>query len=663
MSGIELWVASRLVDLSVKAALLALAAGAGMDACRVRSSTVRHRVWFLVLVGMLLFPALVDLAPGVSLPRWLYPSLQLTPVTSETDAGPTSASTQQPAPDGLNVPAASGPRPDLPLGELSSATHAGGAVTHGAAGQRLRDAAAIPLPTLPASAVPSAAPGAAGSSGLALAIVGVYLAGVALLMVRLLIGILRAYKLVRRVSPIDLPWNVTWLETRTRIVESDEVRVPVTIGYWRPVVVLPPDWKTWSDSSLAMVLAHETEHVRRRDTWIALLAAVNCAVHWFHPVAWFVRRRLTDLAEQICDDVVIRVTGSRNEYAQNLLDMVGRLTAGSGRVRPAGVAMARKANVVKRIEAILDSDRPLSRRIGAARALLLVCIVAPLAILTVGLRAATPTVAAPAPAADVVQGDSQADPLPAQSVVRLGTARYRYGSRIESMAVSDDGRLAVVSSGVAWFSGLFWPARVFDLTDGRCLRPLPNERGSSAEAVGLSPDGKTLAIKGGEFLYFRDAATGRELRKLKYVPDSGGGRAGTDWLTFTPDGKQAAVTLMGDSVQLIDVETGKVVRTFAPGGAASACVFSPNGKWMATAGYELVKGAYFARLWEVGTGRELRRFPAARFPSGNGLKRALAFSPDGATLAGGGWGDARLRLWETVTGKELMSFLKSERTS
>ena len=212
--------------------------------------------------------------------------------------------------------------------------------------------------------------------------------------------------------------------------------------------------------------------------------------------------------------------------------------------------------------------------------------------------------------------------------------------------------------GVAWFSGLFSPARVFDLTDGRCLYSLPNEPGSDTEAVGLSPDGKTLATKDDEFLYFRDAATGKELRKLKYLSDSGGGRSGTDWLTFTPDGKQAAVTLMGDEVQLIDVEAAKVTKTFAPGGAASACVFSPDGKLMATGGYEKVEGVYYARLWEVGTGKELRRFPAARFPTGNGVKRSLAFSPDGATLAGGGWGDARLHLWEAATGKELKVFPK-----
>ena len=98
---------------------------------------------------------------------------------------------------------------------------------------------------------------------------------------------------------------------------------------------------------------------------VAPLAAISCAVYWFHPVAWLVRRRLTELAEQICDDAVLQATGSRNEYAQNLLELAERLTCGAGRLRPIGVGMGRKASVVKRIEAIIDNDlaaREMHRR-------------------------------------------------------------------------------------------------------------------------------------------------------------------------------------------------------------------------------------------------------------------------------------------------------------
>jgi RNA polymerase sigma factor (sigma-70 family) len=244
------------------------------------------------------------------------------------------------------------------------------------------------------------------------------------------------------------------------------------------------------------------------------------------------------------------------------------------------------------------------------------------------------------------------DPLPAQGAVRLGTSRYRYGSRIETLAVSADGKLAAACGG--WYP--FSPARVFDLTDGRCLYSLPHEPGRDIEAVGLSPDGKTLATRDDQELCFWDAATGKRLRKVRYLPDNGGGRSVTRWLTFTPDGKQLAVTLMETAVHLVDVRTGKVTRTFEQAAAVATCVFSPDGKLMASGGYESEDRVYFARLWEVATGKELRRFPF-----GKGLNRslvALAFSPDRTMLAGGCWGDGQLRLLEVATGKELKVFPK-----
>jgi RNA polymerase sigma factor (sigma-70 family) len=238
------------------------------------------------------------------------------------------------------------------------------------------------------------------------------------------------------------------------------------------------------------------------------------------------------------------------------------------------------------------------------------------------------------------------------STMTLGTARYRHGTRITSFAVSADGRLAVVASGY----GSFVPARVFDLTDGRCLYSLPPESGPYVEAVGLSPDGKTLAVKDGKFLSFRDAATGKEIRKVKYMPQSGGGRSITCWMTFTPDGQQVAAVLIGSAVQLIDVATGEVKRTFDRHAAARACVFSPDGKLMASGGYDDDNRVYYARLWEVGTGKEIRKFAIGY--ELNHHVGALAFSYDGTKLAAGSWGDGRLRLFEVATGKELKVFPK-----
>ncbi len=67
-----------------------------------------------------------------------------------------------------------------------------------------------------------------------------------------------------------------------------------------------------------------------------------------------------------------------------------------------------------------------------------------------------------------------------------------------------------------------------------------------------------------------------------------------------------------------------------------AIAFSPDGKIVAT-GHSPI-----ARLWDVATGKELRRLQGFH-------GRGLVFSPDGKTLAGGGSRD--VRLWDVTTGE------------
>ncbi len=410
MPGLELWTTAFVLDLSIKAALLSIAAWAGMAVCRVRGIHLRHRVWVLVLAGMLSLPALVHLAPSVSLPYWLYPNLQVASVSGD----PTAMSVESPAPNtgskqSAVEPASPEPIPAAPAPISDVVPSSSPQIVE----EETSQATAPPMPTyevreasaLPVGALPSETPRAMARNRSAVAILLVYLLGVVVQVARLLVGVIWTASLVRRTRPIDTPLAGKWLPSWARLAESSEVRVPVTVGYWRPVVVLPADWTEWDETFLTMVLAHEGEHVRRRDTSVSLLAALNCAVYWFHPVAWLVRRRLTDLAEQACDDEVIRITGNRGEYAQNLLEMAGRLAPRSGRLQPIGVAMARKANVVKRIEAIIDRDRPLSQRLGTLVALLLLCVVVPLIFLAAGLRGADSSVAAEAES-DVTEGEA-----------------------------------------------------------------------------------------------------------------------------------------------------------------------------------------------------------------------------------------------------------------
>jgi RNA polymerase sigma factor (sigma-70 family) len=235
-------------------------------------------------------------------------------------------------------------------------------------------------------------------------------------------------------------------------------------------------------------------------------------------------------------------------------------------------------------------------------------------------------------------------PLPAGSTLRFGTSRYRHGTTIESLTVSADGTTAVSSSGSHYQGSV----RAYDLTTGRERYTLGN-LSPFAEVVALSPDGRKLAVKVSAAVSLRDAATGKELKRIEYPSGTTGTLTG--WLTFTPDGSGIILsTYKGDGIHLLDVDKGSVKRTFPHQAVVFAGAVSPDGRFLAGGGWDNEKGAHFVRLWELATGKELRRFP-----TGGGGTRCLAFSPDGTILATGDDSarpKAMIRLFEVASGKE-----------
>lgn len=186
----------------------------------------------------------------------------------------------------------------------------------------------------------------------------------ALLMAGLGVGLRRFGRLARR--------GVPWPESRTvlaaicaeagvrrpvDIVLHEELSVPATCGWWRPVVVLPMDALDWSDADLRRALVHETEHVKRRDWAVHLLARAACALFWFHPLAWMAYRQLCLEAERACDDAVLEHADGP-DYAAQLVQLARRLSASSP---PPALSMATRSDLSARVTAILDGRQARGR--------------------------------------------------------------------------------------------------------------------------------------------------------------------------------------------------------------------------------------------------------------------------------------------------------------
>ena len=146
------------------------------------------------------------------------------------------------------------------------------------------------------------------------------------------------------------------LPCATPLCESGRVAVPLTAGVISPRIILPAAWREWPEIKLKAILAHESAHVRRRDPLIGLLAHLNRSLFWFHPLAWWLERKLAATAELACDDAAVRAIGETRRYAEVLLDMAEAVRRHGGRLAWHGVGVDGSGLLGERIDRILCGD-------------------------------------------------------------------------------------------------------------------------------------------------------------------------------------------------------------------------------------------------------------------------------------------------------------------
>jgi TonB family protein len=148
---------------------------------------------------------------------------------------------------------------------------------------------------------------------------------------------------------------------------------PAVWRVWQPMVVLPESIAAHlNDDELEAIMVHELVHIQRRDNLIGNLQLTLCALLWFHPLVWFISRKLFDEREQACDERVMEVCQVPEAYASSILKVV-RFCFGW---RVAGVTGAASgSNLRRRIENIMTTGNP-ERRTSVASRLLAVALVA-----------------------------------------------------------------------------------------------------------------------------------------------------------------------------------------------------------------------------------------------------------------------------------------------
>lgn len=247
----------------------------------------------------------------------------------------------------------------------------------------------------------------------------IWQAGTLLLLGILGVGLLRLAWLQARATPLqDRKWTRLvlalsrdlGLQRPVKLLRSDRPLTPMTWGIHRPLIMLPSNCDTWTETQRREVLVHELAHVKRQDCATQGIAQLACVVYWFNPLVWLAARRMRVERERACDDRVLLTGVKPSSYAGHLLQIACSL--GSARSTSGlSVAMARQSQISGRLMALLDPKRQRrhpGRLTICAVALLVMLVAIPVAML--GPRDGTAT-AAPF----TTELSLTADPEPRQS--------------------------------------------------------------------------------------------------------------------------------------------------------------------------------------------------------------------------------------------------------
>lgn len=369
-----------------------------------------------------------------------------------------------------------------------------------------------------------------------------------------------------------------------RILESTCISSPIVTGCFRSVILVPTALATnLPIAQLEAIVAHELAHVRRYDFCVNLLQTLLETLFFYHPVVWWLSRRLRVEREHCCDDLVVKMLGDKVAYGRALLAIE------EFRGSPTSLALgASDGRLLHRVKRLLTESSSDDRRGSLAW----ICLVPAIVGLTV-MAWALPAPQLLADETDLpfrlpdhgyvkdlrwLEGDQQIITVSYQgginvrrwlvdehrllSEIKLLSDKHGRTVEPESLRLSGDGR-RVVGVTDAYVG-------VWDSTTGELLRQLPIPRQEwnydTAGHFSVSWDG-TIVVAGLETTFTRlttfypsfgivwDTNSGAELCRFE-------DEAGAELIDIelTADAEHFVTLSRGHKIGLWETRTGRLIR-------------------------------------------------------------------------------------------------------
>lgn len=166
-------------------------------------------------------------------------------------------------------------------------------------------------------------------------LVQAWLAGVALMSLRIVTAIVGGGRLRSRCRPLEDPETLTLIEQlrdsmgigrSIRVLVGERITIPGVIGCFWPTLLLPASMLSGIPvADLQAILAHELAHIKRYDYLVHFLQMVVEALLFFNPAVWWISRQVRIEREACCDAAGVQWTGQRTKYAEALVAWAHRI--------------------------------------------------------------------------------------------------------------------------------------------------------------------------------------------------------------------------------------------------------------------------------------------------------------------------------------------------
>jgi len=186
--------------------------------------------------------------------------------------------------------------------------------------------------------------------------------------IKLLRQMLATQEVVNCLRPLELsPFLANSLVSSAEILGvtiisaycSFGLQCPATISWPTPILILPEDIHSLPESDAAALICHELAHIRRRDFEVNLALEMFTLFGFYHPALHWMKRRVTESREVVCDEIAANTVGGPTAYARALLGLAEVICADTAD-RNLMLGALKKTTLEKRILWLVDEARPLT---------------------------------------------------------------------------------------------------------------------------------------------------------------------------------------------------------------------------------------------------------------------------------------------------------------